>query len=306
MINILKILNPVDKDDFSNHEFTEIDEIEDYLNIAGDSFPQNYDDEDTYNDESHVNSEEALKIFIFKIIKHATLLMFSSIVRRLPKLRPQIIPKLSNLTQSVRLMSTTKNPTNSNQFLSLIKEKIRYEKDSMDNEPISFPGFEVTLKGSYVELSKNHESEQITVSFHVNDSIESDYDTQEDETENSQFKLQIKLTEKCYCNAILMTISKKVNNQMVVGFNSCLVGFVIESVAFNKSGDLTDMDYQFFDCSNQLDSDIYDYLMDFLEARGIGSDFASLLCDFSTKYEHGLYTKFLGDMYGFMDDCERP
>ncbi|XP_029657630.1 tigger transposable element-derived protein 6-like [Octopus sinensis] len=55
MVNILKILDQVDKDDFINHEFTEIDEIEDYLNIAGDSFSQKYDNEDTHNDQSHFN-----------------------------------------------------------------------------------------------------------------------------------------------------------------------------------------------------------------------------------------------------------
>jgi complement component 1 Q subcomponent-binding protein len=52
------------------------------------------------------------------------------------------------------------------------------------------------------------------------------------------------------------------------------------------------------DCS-VLDGQLYDILLNLLEERGMGEEFANELADFATSYEHLQYIKLLEKLKDF-------
>jgi complement component 1 Q subcomponent-binding protein len=73
--------------------------------------------------------------------------------------------------------------------------------------------------------------------------------------------------------------------------------FQIDEFAIH-SGDWNENVYG-VDCS-VLDGDLYDLLLQTLDERGIGEDFANNLMEFSTTYEHNLYIELLEKLKNFI------
>jgi len=184
-------------------------------------------------------------------------------------------------------------------------EKQFYNKN---NELPKVTGFETKLEGAKVALIKSYGDEKISVEFNVNDSLgrydqnEEDFDNAERQPEKqpdqADFKsrppFSVTITREnknltFNCEFLEGTPDDVEGEENVDDFD--IINFAIFDKEMNENVYVADCQY--------IDSGLYDSLMDILDERGIGQEFAKELANFSSIYESRQYIDLLEKLKSF-------
>lgn len=233
------------------------------------------------------------------------------------------------LTQCKSLSSTFSSPNNLtstlnfNRFYSstggiakemeaFLTEEIKAEK--ANSKPVSsVPGFEVKADGAMVELTRKFKDESIRIRLNVNGSTTDDEMPEAPDAESMAggpilskptFSIEIiKPSGKTLCLSCNFA-----NDMPFEGEDQSVQGqeqpsediFEIDGITvLDKPENEIDETVYMGDAS-LIDGQLYDILMDYLDERGIGKEFASHLIDYCTAYEHERYIKLLEDLKNFV------
>lgn len=222
---------------------------------------------------------------------------------------PAFVQK-ANLSVSKCHFSSPKTDVDLHKFLV---EEIKSEKEiaQQPKKGKTIPGFEIREDGADVILSRKFANEQITVRFNVNASVD---DGAQQFSENAQEQPEeIAATMKSKPDFVVEIRKSK---DLALVFN-CAFLEDAEEVEQTEKSDLFEIQ-NFYLLENGLtisselndsiymgdgaliDGQFYDLLMDYLDERGIGFEFAEHLVDYSTYYEHEQYIRLLDKIKGFI------
>lgn len=184
-----------------------------------------------------------------------------------------------------------------------LKEEISNEKKGVKNRVTQIEGWTPSKDGTKVILTKTFHDEKIKVSFDVNNSV--DMESFEEEgnevppmVSRPNFEVEIKKSSgkvlKVYCEFEydeqgLDAPPAEQEDQIRDQFN------IIDVHLGNAENSYSLQ-------SSVMDADMYEFLMDMLDERGVDDIFITNMVDFSTTYEHDLYVNFLADMKDFIED----
>jgi len=181
-------------------------------------------------------------------------------------------------------------------------EKQFYQKTELPK----ITGFDANLEGARVTLTKTYGDEKITVEFNVNDSLgrldqggDEDFETekQPEKAQSEQFKSRPPFT---------VTIARGNKN---LSFNCEFLDNSPDDVEGEDVDDFDITNFSIFekemnetvyvaDCQF-IDSGLYDSLMDILDERGVGQEFAKQLANLSSVYESRQYIDLLEKLKSF-------
>lgn len=213
----------------------------------------------------------------------------------------------ANLSISKCSFSSPKTDVDLHKFLV---EEIKSEKEISQKAKI-IPGFEIREEGADVILSRKFASEQITVRFNVNASVD---DGAQEFSENAQEQPEEIATSMKSKPDFVVEIRK--SKDLALVFNCAFLEDAEEAEQTEKndlfeiqnfyllengltiSSELNDRIY--LGDGALIDGQFYDLLMDYLDERGIGFEFAEHLVDYSTHYEHQQYINLLDKIKGFI------
>jgi len=182
-----------------------------------------------------------------------------------------------------------------------VEKEIKLEKEQSVEKP-QITGFDAKCEGPNVTLEKKHQNEQITVKFNVNGSLDDSSESAMDETEATKegesSGSQIK-------SRPAFSVDLKRGNQVLTFLCSFLPSeegeevedFQIDEFGVHGGAEIDDKVYM-ADCS-VLDGQLYDLLLNLLDERGVGEEFASQLSQFSSSYEHEQYIDLLEKLKKF-------
>lgn len=194
-----------------------------------------------------------------------------------------------------------------------LQEEIKSEKE-ISQQPKNgknIPGFTVHENGADVLLKRKYQNEVITVKFNVNASVD---DGGQDFNESAQEQPE-EIAASMKSKPDFVVEIRKSDKQALV-FNCAYLEDAEEAEESEKSdlfeiqnfylledgltvnSDLTDSIYM--GDGALIDGHFYDLLMDYLDERGIGTEFAENLVDFSTYYEHEQYIGLLNKIQNFI------
>lgn len=227
----------------------------------------------------------------------------------LQSVSPVFVQK-ANLSASKCHFSTPKTDLDLHKFLV---EEIKSEKEisQQPKKGRTIPGFEIREDGADVILSRRFANENITVRFNVNGSVD---DGAQEFSENAQEQPEeIAATIKSKPDFVVEIRKSK---DLALVFNCAFLEDAEEAEQTEKSdlfeiqnfyllqGDLTISseltDRIYMGDGALIDGQFYDLLMDYLDERGIGFEFAEHLVDYSTFYEHEQYINLLDQIKGFI------
>jgi len=154
-----------------------------------------------------------------------------------------------------------------------------------------------------VTLEKKYQDELITVKFNVNNSLDDISDTAMEETEatkegespDSEIKSRPHFSVDLKRGDLVLTF--------LCSFMSSEDGdeggddFQIDEFGVH-GGEKIDDNMYMADCA-VLDQDLYNLLLNLLDERGVGEEFASQLTQFSSSYEHKQYIDLLEKLKQF-------
>jgi len=188
-----------------------------------------------------------------------------------------------------------------------ISEELQQAKK---NEVPKIKGFEVKSEGAKITLTKTYVDEKIKVEFNVNDSLGRYGHGDEEEFENNKpekpqaeqhepdfrsrppFSVTITRGNKnlsLHCEFMESGSEDVQENEDVDDFD--IINFAIHENELNETVYAADCQY--------IDSGLYDNLLDILDERGIGQDFAKELAEFASAYESRQYIDLLEKLKSF-------
>ncbi|CAF1068943.1 unnamed protein product [Didymodactylos carnosus] len=233
------------------------------------------------------------------------------------------------------MSNTVKAHNNAYQDLNAFLDKeIKLEKQAQKH-PSKMPkieGFEVKTEGPEVTLLKTEGNEKITVKFNVTNTVNAGNDEHSDgqeheisgnaapeaaeSTSSSQLKSRPVFTVDVnrgsqtlsflcsylpdeYPDSAAIARNRNPGEQSEDDDDMKLIAedFQIDEFAIHD-GEWTDSTYS-ADCS-VIDGELYDKLLNVLEERGIGEEFANQLMDYSTAHEHKQYINLLEKLQQFV------
>lgn len=207
------------------------------------------------------------------------------------------------------------------EFSEFLEKEIKIEKssDSFSKPLPSIEDWDIKTDESNVTMTKTVEDELITVTFNTVDSVNTDdtfgmdevTQTGEDEEQipamesTPTFKVEIKKPSgkvlSFQCSFPLedvrdMEETSEDSNEAPAEDDDL---YEIDSVAIYENKQL---ESSYSVLSSSMEGTMYDMLMDLLHDRGITSEFANVLVDYSTGYEQRQYVNFLKDLKSFVDE----
>jgi len=200
-----------------------------------------------------------------------------------------------------------------NPLSDFLKNEIEAEKQLArkyvgGGEVPTIPGFTMKTNEADVTLTKSHNSEKITITFNVNQTVEPDLadlegkDQQQDAPESPRmtsrpdFDVEIAKgsTKLCFgCTFVEPHLEESAPDAEMEHDDLFMIRevFVVSGAsaetAYSSTGDM-------------MDGNLYDHLMDYLAERGIDEKFADNLVKFSTHYEHAQYVALLSKIREFV------
>ncbi|KAI1287586.1 Complement component 1 Q subcomponent-binding protein, mitochondrial [Halotydeus destructor] len=205
-----------------------------------------------------------------------------------------------------------------------LSDEIKAEKQmtKLPQHGPGVPGFDVKTNGSNITLSRKINDETVTVKFNVNGTVDTegpDDETQEAALEKGgqpetgemvakpDFTVEVR---KPSGKALVFACRLFGNDEDEVPEN--LKGeeekgdqFEIESFGILNKDDIDEFgewdDNVYLGDGRIIDGQLYDLLMNYLDERGIGVEFAQHLMQFSTHYEHGQYVNLLENVKHFVE-----
>lgn len=188
---------------------------------------------------------------------------------------------------------------NRENLINFLSEEIKLENENQQTLP-KIKDFQITPKGSDVELTKTSGREKITINFNVNHTVNSvDMPQEENQADESDmvskppFTIEISKDGETLSFSCAFTedIADPQNNEQYAD------SLEIEEVSVHKG----EWDESVFTLSSSvMDGNLYDHFLDLLKDRGIDEEFVEQLIEFSTVYEHGQYLDFLKNLQKFV------
>ncbi|XP_044004530.1 complement component 1 Q subcomponent-binding protein, mitochondrial-like [Aphidius gifuensis] len=161
--------------------------------------------------------------------------------------------------------------------------------------PSKLGKFDVSLDGAEVTLMKKENDETIKIIFNVNHTINSNeneaVDLEHALLSKPNFDVEITRGRQTLGFSCLFNVSP---DAIVYENNNYIFG--IDEVTLHE-GERTDTIYAAG--GEVIDGVLYDYLMEFLEDKGISNDFADEISKFSTIHEHNAYISLLEGLAKF-------
>ncbi|XP_013385378.1 complement component 1 Q subcomponent-binding protein, mitochondrial-like isoform X1 [Lingula anatina] len=175
----------------------------------------------------------------------------------------------------------------------------------------SMPGWETECNGCNVILKKMRGDETITVKFNVNHSVDSNFDdTYSEEGDVAEKEEEPELVSRPMFSVELSKGGTIL--QMTCVFSDANEpiepdqteedvfedAFSIDDVALLRQGE-SNSEAVYSLTAGVMDADVYQLLMNMLDERDIGEQFAQDLQSFATAYEHKQYISFLEGLKAF-------
>ncbi|XP_022105090.1 complement component 1 Q subcomponent-binding protein, mitochondrial-like [Acanthaster planci] len=187
------------------------------------------------------------------------------------------------------------------ELAKFLKEEIQLEKDSRQFPDVPQIGdFQLSQEGAVATLTKKKDGETVKVMFNLNHSVEEE--PQEDKPEEeaasklrSYPEFTVDITKDTQST---LTIScrfdlNEVEPEGEEGPESNDL-FMIDEVSI-QDGQASESTYRVG--SEVMDANLYNFLMNTLEERGITDEFVEKLSDLSSALEHKLYIEFLQKLH---------
>lgn len=191
------------------------------------------------------------------------------------------------------------------------KELVEFLSEEIDAErklqkiksiPTEIDGFQVSLDGSEVTLTKKSGDETVSVNFNVNHTVDSDAEPEinpnMDKPEFAEMKSKpsFEVDVKRASNTLSFTCSftsSASEQQSDEDYNDI---FGIDEVTLFE-GEWNEKTYAV--SGEVLDGYLYDLLMNLLEEKGVSNEFAEKLSQLSTSFEHSSYIALLENLQKF-------
>ncbi|CAG0907853.1 unnamed protein product [Cyprideis torosa] len=248
--------------------------------------------------------------------------MASRSLRSLSLLRPVISSGRLHFTMRVpvaitRHLSVSAARLTNTSVAKVDKELVEFLHDEIAQEnktrktsfPTTIGGFNVVLKGAEVELKKEADGENIAIKFNVNHSLNpsskpaapgassdappvQEKDS-EDMLSSPSFDIEVTRSGRTLSFSCSFAPEEEVEGTEQDGYADL---FTIDEVTMFES-DWKETDYAV--SGEILDGYLYDLLMNFLEARGITSEFMGEVQEFATSYEQNMYVGLLEGLKNF-------
>ncbi|RWS29880.1 complement component 1 Q subcomponent-binding protein-like protein [Leptotrombidium deliense] len=230
----------------------------------------------------------------------------------------------SNCTCCASFASNAKVHTNADKDLSVFLDKEIGLEQNMMKAPqgaLRIPGFDVSEDGSNLTLHRKFQDEEITVRLNVNASVEPDeMQGQFDETNpdansigemKSMPDFSIEVT-KPNGKTLVMNCSfyrgppEDIEDAEGQQQQDKGDAFQIENFfLMNKGEKLSDKNLRdniYMGDGEIIDGQMYDLLMNYLDERGIGNEFAENVTAYCTHYEHKQYINLLSNLKSFISE----
>ncbi|CAK8680422.1 unnamed protein product [Clavelina lepadiformis] len=205
--------------------------------------------------------------------------------------------KSTNLWPSVSCTCGSFHSESDKEFSHLLMDEIKGEKERMTGVPTPSSSWSLKCNGPDCKMTKKLQGDTIEVSFNVNGSVPP---AREDAVED----------EPIIAQPDFMVDIKKPSSSDTLSFECYFPDeepgeaegdhpnvFSIRSIVLNK-GEVTDATY-IIDTEN-IDPNVYDHLLTYLEERGINNDFADELVDIASGVENHEYIKSLEKLQNFV------
>jgi len=184
------------------------------------------------------------------------------------------------------------------EFLNVLTEEVRLEKEQMYDIPSFSGGWKVSRDGPDCKLSKDMRGDSVQISFNVNSSVppletEDPNDTDEVRAE-PDFMVDVK---KSGTSDILTFECFFPSDEQESSYDERESNYCIRSLTMH-TGKITESTYSME--TEHLDTGLYDNLMNFLNARGIDNIFADELVQYATAVENNCYIQALERLGNFI------
>ncbi|XP_077448532.1 complement component 1 Q subcomponent-binding protein, mitochondrial [Stigmatopora argus] len=191
-------------------------------------------------------------------------------------------------------------------LLDEIKEEKKIQKSA--TLPKISGGWELSMDGTEVLLTKHAGGEKITVTFNVNNSILPNFADEADQGEQKpgeedeivstpNFVVEVK---KQAAKHTLVIDCQFLQDELAEGDGEESDIFGVFEVSFQAEGDVEWKETSYTLTKDSLNDSLYDHMMDFLADRGVDNTFADELIELSTAIEHQEYIKFLEELKTFV------
>jgi len=187
------------------------------------------------------------------------------------------------------------------EFLSILQREVTAETEHMYEIPTFGGAWKVERNGPDCKLTKKMDNESIEVTFNVNQSVPPLISEDENETDDLRaepdFNVDIKkgsqvLTVECY-----FPDEDEEGEYNDDGYTDDESNFSIRQLTLHD-GEITMNDYVIE--TENMDKDLYSYLLKYLGARGIDNIFSDELIQYSTAVENNCYVKALENIESFI------
>jgi len=242
-------------------------------------------------------------------LQTSRLLVIQSSLKCFQNVSPLLVQKV-NLSTSKINFSAPKTDVDLHKFLV---EEIKSEKEitQLPKNGKTFPGFDIKTNGADIVLTRKFQNESITVKFNVNASVD---DGAHEFSENAQeqpeeiaatmkskpdFVIEIRKSDKkaLVFNCGFLEDTEEAEQTEKTDLFEIQNFYLLEN-GLTINSDLNESIYM--GDGSLIDGQFYDLLMDYLDERGIGFEFAENLVDFATYYEHEQYISLLDKIKSFI------
>ncbi|XP_067140413.1 complement component 1 Q subcomponent-binding protein, mitochondrial-like [Centruroides vittatus] len=221
----------------------------------------------------------------------------------------QLLKCRSSLNNVFSVASSNSFHTKGDKELAeFLEQEIKAEVKSRKSSKLpTIEGFDIKTDGAEVTMSKQFNNENITVKMNINQSVDAEepqfHPNQDSEPPAGEMKSKPNFTVEIEKNgkklAFSCSFSEAMGEETDGGdpqdsYNDAfqITEFTIytkewEDETYTVSGDI-------------MDGYLYDLLMNMLEDRGIGNEFADLLVEYCTSYEHSKYVGLLEELKEFV------
>jgi len=210
------------------------------------------------------------------------------------------------------------------QLADLLKTEIQAERDiyaqkwqTEGEKPKGIAGYKLSTDRGEVKLTKTHEGETIAVTFNVTHSVaESDMDMddmaeeyrakqgeQHDDSQDGLSPATPEFTVEIEKNGRTLAFECNISSDHPADGQEdgeAQASFdIMEVFMYDGAKNLQD-EQRYAVSGSVIDGAIYDHLMQYLNERGINSEFVHDLMNLASQHEHLQYMKLLRDMKDFI------
>ncbi|XP_033628218.1 complement component 1 Q subcomponent-binding protein, mitochondrial-like [Asterias rubens] len=218
-----------------------------------------------------------------------------------------VLAKATRLREPGKLCScgcTGMHTKGDEELADYLENEIKLERDSRQFPTVpKIPDFTLTQENAVATLTKVSNGETVKVTFNLNHSVEEEPQGEEAEQEGAaasrlrsypEFNVEItKDTQSSLSISCRFDVSEELDEEAAEPGSEDL--FIIDEVSIHDGK----MDEGIFSVGSEvMDGNLYNFLLNSLEERGINDEFVEKLSDLASALEHKLYIDFLQKLQG--------